>query len=718
MSVAPFIKPIRTQGGTFYAFTSASEDLGFSFNNDDRKFRFSNYVLLDIPKIKNLQEGDRFNHVQFDGIPGAFNNDGSKSLNAYLAESFQNYALNLEKIITSDDDYDPTTKKTVSERVFFKWLKEIGAIRFRQANQSELADPSFGIHYVEEDESEIYQRVIKYIGEIDVVNNVKNKDNAYSEIYLHLPISHGRQPSILFQSIEDNNYAPNKEFTHAPADPINAPFIFGRSGNNTHPTGLDFLAHYDSKFGTYTTESPTVASAEFEYFSPSLNDFVNPQNAAFEWWFPTPKPNTYFLERDTFADPTNDIFRINDGIKKIEYVRSRLDGISLQFNPETYNDIATNPDIDSFGELAESGLSKSFNFNAALVYYDMFNPENPDDFETNLFGVLFLDNVDPAAGGGGIIPSKEKYKPNPLTGENGNAYSLKTNLKFDVTTDDVSVETTINDYNTFSLEMFMEALNELRETTRIFTRNSEKITKIEQLAEETRSLVVDGDNLPEIKIKLNELETQLNESSEIFASSRQLLSLIQKNRQEIENIFNNQTSLEIAYNLDVIKQGRGINVNRTSNQFIRIENNVEDYNIGTRPRVSIVGNFTTFPNRYEYKHKLLNYSNYLKITDGSFLTPFQLDRDVAILINDKGNKWRAGQTMRISFTNGLNMSNQNGNFNLNLFTDGNDELDTGFPYSAEIGTVTFDRFTNNNGRPTIEIVCIDPKTFDFEIDII
>lgn len=718
MSVAPFIKPIRTQGGTFYTFTSASEDLGFSFNNDDKRFRFSNYVLLNIPKIKTLEATDRFNHIQFDGIPGAFKNDGTKSLNAYLAESFQNYALNLEKIIRTSENYDSNTKRTVAERVFFKWLKEIGAIRFRQATENEVADPVYGIHYTEENESEIYKRVIKYIGEIDIVNNVKNKDNAYSEIYIHLPISHGKQPTILYQAVPDVNYSPNSEFTNNPSDPLRAPFIVGRGPNDSHPTGLDYFAAFDSKFGTYTTEGPSASLALLEYFDPTSETFVGAANSAFEWWFPTPKPNSYFLERDTFADPTNDIYRIQDGSKSIEYVRSRLDGISLQFKEDVYRDIATNPDISSFGELAESGLSQSFDFNAALVYYESYDPENTLDGVKNLFGVLFLDNVDPVAGGGGIIPSKEKYKPNPLTGENGNAYSLKTNLKFDVTTDDISVETTINDYNTFSMELFIDALNELKESSRVFIQNSEKLIEVERLVEETRSLVIDGTTLPEVRSQLEQLQNQLDASSEVFNTSEQIFQLINRNYQEILNIFNNQTSLEVAYNLDVVKAGQGINIERTSNQFIRINNNVQDFNLNDKPRVSLTSDFTLQPNRYQYTHKLMQFSNWLKITDGSFLTPFGVDRDVVILLNDESNKWRKGQSMRISFTNGLNMSNTNGNFNLIIYTDSQDKLDTGFTYSAEVGIVSFDRFTNNNGRPTIEIICIDPITFDFDIDII
>jgi len=717
MSVAPFIKPIRLQGGTFYTFSSASEDLGFSFNNDDKKFRFSNYVLLDIPDVRTATSNE--NYIQFDSIPTNFSIDGSKSLNTYLAESFQNYALNLETIITSDPDYDPETDRSVSERVFYKWLKELGAMRFRQAETStELSDPAFGIHYVEEDESDIYKRVVQYVGEIDVVNNVRNNENAYTEVYVHIPTSHGKQPSVLFQSIEDQNYYVNAEFTNTPVDPLDSDYLVGRESSDSHPAGLDFLAHFDSE-GSYQADDPTMAGgANFFSYNPTTllydEEGVDP---GFAWWYPTPKSNTYFLEKTYFTDPTNDKYKIEGPSKSVEFVRSRLDGISLQFQENTYADIAANADIQSFGELAESGISSNFDFNAIAIYYELYDPLNPVDQVRNLFGILFLDNVDPITGGGGEIPRLKKYKPNPLTGDNGNAYSFKINLKFDVSAEDAAVETTINDYNTFSLELYIDALNELKETTRIFQNNSARIAEIDALLSETRSLVLDDATSEEVTQRLEILENMIKESQAIFASNDQLNGMIQRNYAEIRNIYNGQTSLEIAYNLDVIKQGVGIDIDKTSNQFVTINSSNQAFTLTSKPRLSLITDFTLSPERYSYTVPLKNFSNYMKITDGTTGTPFNVDRDVALFINDFPTTWKARQRFRISFTNGLDMKNTNGNFNFLIFTDAPDVLNTGFTYSAPVGIVGWEEFEAKNGRPIIEIICIDPTTFDFDIDL-
>ena len=51
MAKTPFIRPLQVQGGTFYAFSSAAEDLSFTFNNSINKFKFSKFALLNIPEI-------------------------------------------------------------------------------------------------------------------------------------------------------------------------------------------------------------------------------------------------------------------------------------------------------------------------------------------------------------------------------------------------------------------------------------------------------------------------------------------------------------------------------------------------------------------------------------------------------------------------------------------------------------------------------------------
>lgn len=712
---APFIRPIRLEGGTFYTFTSAQEDLGFSFNDEFKKFRFSKFVLLDLPDIKRPTSNFE-NFIQFDAIPAAFHIDGSKSNNVYLAESFQNYCLNLESLIISSNHYDSNQKRTISERVFFKWLKEIGAIRFRQATNLEISDPSFGLKFVEEDESNSYKKVVKYIGDINMVNSTKNKNNAYSEVYIHLPTSHGSHPYILFESIIDSNYFPNLELTNSPTDPLNLPYINEREYNELHPAGLEFKAHFDSEFSTFSASGPpSQPNANFYYFDESSSSWIISTNSGFNWWYPTPKANTYFLEKSTFLNLNNDKFKLDNGIKSVQFKRSRLDGISVIFDEKVYKYLNIDPSITNFGLAAESGLSSNFNFNTILVYYELYDPNNPNDSVHNLFGVLFLDNVDPISGGGGQIPRYIKVKPNELTGNQGNAYSFKINLKFDVNSEDTDVETTINDYNTFSLDLYVDALNELKSISSLFLDTNKMFLELNSKVEELKSLVLNS-NLEDINKKIDDLNKLIEDSNTVFANNENLMNLINRNYNEILNIYNNQTSIEVSYNLDVLKEGSGIALEKDlNNKNIKINNNIFGYN--NLIKASVLSDFSTLPNSFNYNFKLKQYSNRLLIIDGSYNNPYIVDRDLIIYIDDTDIDWKNGQTIRISFKYGLDMSNANGNFNLYLYTDAKDKLNTGFAYSALIGVVTYEDFNYNNNKPIIEIICINNNTFEFDIDI-
>jgi len=230
MAKTPFIRPLQVQGGTFYTFSSSAEDLSFTFNSSDSKFRFSKFALLNIPNIDN-NASTQTNYIRLNGPDSAFldwaNNTQqiiTGDANIDFSQSFQSYCLNIESTITGDDQYDSSLKQNISERIFFKWLKEIGAIRYRAANSTEVSPaldqntvtvvndvPITQKRYVEGDASygttgaygmtgTTYNRVVQYVGNLDIVNSVKNSTNAYSEVYVYIPTKNGNTPYVL-QSI-------------------------------------------------------------------------------------------------------------------------------------------------------------------------------------------------------------------------------------------------------------------------------------------------------------------------------------------------------------------------------------------------------------------------------------------------------------------------------------------------------------------------------------
>ena len=106
MAKTPFIRPLQVQGGTFYTFSSAAEDLAFTFNNSVNKFRFSKFALLNIPDISTTASQD--NTVKLNAPDSAFIDWSTATYNLVpsdaniaFSQSFQSYCLNLETTTTS-----------------------------------------------------------------------------------------------------------------------------------------------------------------------------------------------------------------------------------------------------------------------------------------------------------------------------------------------------------------------------------------------------------------------------------------------------------------------------------------------------------------------------------------------------------------------------------------------------------------------------------------
>lgn len=732
MAVAPLIRPIRLQGGTFYTFSSASEDLGLTFNDSQKKFRFSRFALLDLPAIENSSTTLN-NTIGLSNVPGGFEQiSGAKTWNDYFAESFQDYCLNLEATLTGQANYDPTTDRTVSERVFFKWLKELGAIRFRDASTSEAvasvisSNPTkypAGKLYVEENATSFYKPVIKYMGDVSIINSVRNSYNAFSEVYIYIPTSHGNTPTVLFNSIDDANYPKNSVFENTPSNPLNAPYLFGRDVNTVSPAGLSTEAYYDSVLNTYTVNDPSGALADFYYYDTVTAAWIQHGNPGFYWWFPNPVANSYFTDTTaTFNSSGNDRFKIESVNKSVEFVRNRLDGISLVYDENVYAGMV-NAGITEFGKFNETAVSQTFPFNAVMLYYDLYDPTTTTNFTTNLFGILFLDNVDPKTGGGGYIPEYTKYKPNSLTGDNGNSFAFRVNIKFDVNSQDTSIETSINDYNPYSLQQFMEAINQLGNSAEVLQSNQNDLIALKAQVAAVEDQIVNSTTAAEITNRLDQLQYTIDQSQQIFINNQNLVNLIERNYEEINNIYAGITSVQMAYNLDLLKSGAGIYIDRTNPGEALIVNTRELFTIGNsstateKTQITFSSDFVINPNSYSYLRKLLDYNNYMKILGGTITAPPVVDRDVIIYLDDAVNNWKKGQVFRIAFENGLNMSNTNGNFNFIIYSDALDTLNTGFPYSAEIGFVTYSQFAAKGNNPIIELICLDPTTYTFSVDI-
>lgn len=215
----PLIKP-RPTGGTFYTFSSALEDIGININDSTNKIVLSHYALLDIPSFN-----DNMNTL------ATTKYDVTNPGDYIFAEGFQNYVLNLETIIRNQDTYNYAASRTISERVFWKWLGK-SCMKFVKDDK----DPNY---YVDEN------KVVKCIGTISSSAQRSDDYGIHNETFVQIPSSFG-QTKILFKKVEDSNYKTSDGITGTNRDGFLENFTKDDYDTSGYlPTGLSARALYD-----------------------------------------------------------------------------------------------------------------------------------------------------------------------------------------------------------------------------------------------------------------------------------------------------------------------------------------------------------------------------------------------------------------------------------------------------------------------------------------
>ena len=463
----PLVRIPQPQGGTMYAFASAARDITRAFNSADINFEFSKFALLDLPDF--TQSVNNSNTIDFEL------NLKQPSGQAYVAgqpnvdfaQTFQNYALNLEEILLKDDDYDPIILQSDAEKIFFKWLSSLGAVDFRATDSNESTTGAYA-----ENNSAIlgganYDPVVKYLGSIDAENDVAYQGNTYHEVYINVPTAVGNTPQVLFKPTDYNTSA-----TKAYPTDVNAQNVEGREGQSHPDPNIDLLPVVDN----YTSGS-----------GPFYDIQTNSTNS-----------------------------------------------VQIDFDTASYVAIQNNPDVQSLLDFAKTG--QQFRFNAVLVYYDLYSSSVPANRATNLYGILILDDIADAFGPGTKIHEQIKFKPNEVTGLNGNAFSLKLNLKFNSSLDNVGVETSINDFTTFSMDLFMDTTTALENATDLLLQANNRYGKVVDRLDAIENLVLGTAKATALETRIQGLEDDFTASSLQLQDSSALLNLINNAHNKINQL--------------------------------------------------------------------------------------------------------------------------------------------------------------------------------------
>lgn len=191
----PLIKP-RQQGGTFYTFASALEDVGLNINELRNKVSLSHYVLLNIPAFDSSTSFSDLEDV----------NQGDY----IFAQDFQSYVLNMETLLRNQENYNFADSLTVSERVFWKYLEKTKAVTF----VDDLDDKGNPTGYFVDDNN-----CVQAFGAITAGSQRSDSYGLYNETFVQIPSSYGKM-KVLFKNVDDRNFYRHKFYTDSSSDLI------------------------------------------------------------------------------------------------------------------------------------------------------------------------------------------------------------------------------------------------------------------------------------------------------------------------------------------------------------------------------------------------------------------------------------------------------------------------------------------------------------------
>lgn len=540
--MTPLLRPLRSKSGTMYVFPSATEDIGLNLNSRGNRVALSKYILLNLPSTDTnatgMKDGETtkenfFNFTNIPSIANLFNNNTSADTpEAKIAVALQNYLMNFEVTLVNQQEYDYSASKTVSERCFWKFLKETGAIRWKRSTDESgnyIYSGNSNI-YEEEDEYDAngsangYNKVVVGVGQISAGNSLSNEFSMYNETYVNIPSTYGRS-KVFFKVDEDNNYRLGQAYINEQEE-----LLAGRTQSTStdgfttimipayditvDPEAYNFTEdiyakELDSELPWYMRFDQTNAKKSYCYFTETEPEDPESLNYTIGLYQPTSDNNGQ---------------RYTKAIRR--FLRSRLDGVEAITDIDeisniwdvkkedhgyvSYDTINTN---DEFIDLAD------FNFNAILVYYSIYDKNNGSELATNLFGILFLNGptVDVFSNTGDAmkftIEPFNKRKSNGAGSDRtfGSGYSFKINIKSTSIYD--NTDAVINDETT-STSLYTEDFNSV-----VYNLNK-SVEMLSKNTQVTQTIYKDYQDLVakynDILYNVQNLDTRINN----FANSR------------------------------------------------------------------------------------------------------------------------------------------------------------------------------------------------------
>ena len=322
----------------------------------------------------------------------------------------------------------------------------------------------------------IYNRLVRYIGEVTGVSNVQEANRSYTEVYAQIPDYTGETPDVLFRTKFDDNYSPGLEFPLLPSqyqpEIVGAELFSSPIVNSPEKYPGSYLGQFDVGDFTYTTKTGDSFRRSGDYFG----------------------------VKGTVNNPVMD--------------SSNIDGISIDFNTEHYVKMnIPNNVISTFDEFNGTEVNneppKDFQYNAILWYYNSETSEG--QVAENLYGVSFLDNPDNNENTDEVGIRFPLVKKLVANGEqDGTAYAYNLNLNFNVINDNPQDAYNPEAVNAlFSMDKFNKAMSTLSSINDIFINVLAEQGSIKEEVSDLRGLLYTQTDLNTLNSRINSLDELL-----------------------------------------------------------------------------------------------------------------------------------------------------------------------------------------------------------------
>jgi hypothetical protein len=252
------------------------------------------------------------------------------------------------------------------------------------------------------------------------------------------------------------------------------------------------------------------------------------------------------------------------------------------------------------------------------------------------------------------------------------------------------------------MDIFLDSMNIMQQSAQVLNDQVTAFAALEGRVDNLEDLIINLDTYEELDLRITGLEDSYQANQALFNNTNDIVGLINKTNDELNNIINNKTSIEVSYNLDAIKDGEGVSVDRSVPNLVRLSTTVQGYTIPQADpyQADISAGYTV--NLQAYNNYFRHYASGLTILATG---------DIQFLINDTARKWKRGQSFRLAIEDVLDM----GPYNLVVKTDAENRFGGG-AYGMIVASLSGAEFDLAGDRPVWDIICVDEVNYTFVID--